>query len=60
MPQPKKYDARLKPYTMKCDSCLRVFFATKCDARYCGPTCRQRAKRKRDKIRAKRKGLKFE
>jgi rRNA maturation endonuclease Nob1 len=56
MPAPKQFDVRARPYHMMCDICGTKFRAKKSDARFCGPTCRQRAKRKRDKTRSKRKG----
>ena len=41
-PAPKK-----KPTERTCQQCSETFTAKREDARYCGPTCRQRARRAR-------------
>lgn len=46
-----RYGYIMVPYsvTAKCDICGKGFVAGRTDARYCGPTCRQRARRQRTK-----------
>lgn len=38
-----------KRYRIVCAACSRVTVKTRCDARYCGPSCRALAAHRRDR-----------
>lgn len=42
MPRTKR---KIRDNEHECRACGKVFIAVRCDARYCGPTCRQKISR---------------